>query len=105
MDKEEIENRKIKTYWWNCGKKTKDFEGTYKEFLKLKEITIEEVIHPTRKHEKGTRFKIPLYSTIVTIDFFGPDNEGIYINVIKTFLTLLGDKAKLITPRGEYNIN
>lgn len=106
MNKEEIENKRIKTFWWNSGKKTKDFEGTYKEYLKEKGIKTRKITHKERKHIKGTRFTIELYTTIVKIDFFEPDNEGMYIKAIKTFMTLLGDKALLVTEgRREYKIN
>ena len=38
LNKKDDEKRAIRIYWWNCGKKTLDFNGTIKEFFTEKNI-------------------------------------------------------------------
>lgn len=41
----------------------------------------------------------------MTIDEYGPDYMSGCDDIIKAYLLLMGDKAKLVTPRREFNIN
>lgn len=96
----------LTVHWWNMGKKSLDFKGSYKEYLKSKDITSRVISHPTDKTIKGRRFKIPIGSTHVTMDTFNQheqDNEDI---AIKIFNMILGDKTLFRNSRGrEYKIN
>jgi hypothetical protein len=101
MTKQECEKKKITTYWWNFGSKQKDFNGTYKDYLKDKGIKVRSI---TFNGVKGYRFtmKDPYR---VTLDCFNSDYIQCCDAIIKVFLTLMGDKVKFIAYRREYNIN
>jgi hypothetical protein len=105
MDKQEAENQKITVYWWNFGKKTLDFKGSYKDYLLKRGITVEDIVHPTQKDIKGWRFTISISSVTAILDIYGPDYAQACDDAIKVFLTIMGDKAKFITPTREFNIN
>ncbi len=82
-EKAEAEKGLITIYWWNLGIKVLDFEGTYKEFFSLKNITSKSV------KTGGYVFRIPLSSNVTTfrttdIDYKRGANEA-----IKIFMTLL----------------
>jgi hypothetical protein len=102
MDKSDYENQNISIYWWNLGKRQLDFKGTYKECLEAKGIEVSSI---TNRGAKGYKFLIPLSSEMVTLETYDTDYSRCCDNAIMIFLTLLGDKAKLNTPRREYFIN
>lgn len=101
MDKKYFEKQIIITYWWNYGKKTMDFQGTYKDYLKAKDIRVKPI---TINGVKGYQFSF-LDPVRTTLKLFNPDYSQSCDEVIKVFLTLMGDKAKLLGYRREYNIN
>ena len=106
MEKSKVEKRNITVHWWNCGTKTLDHDGTVKDFLKKKDIKVTKISHKSDKSIKGYRFKIPLASSITTLDIFNSDYVGCVNAAIKIFLTLLGDKQLYNSPYGvEYRLN
>jgi hypothetical protein len=102
MDKKGFENKQIIIYWWNMGKKTLDYRGTYKGFLKQKGIKVRSI---TKNNAKYLRFYISVGSSRATLDTYDFDYLRCCDDAIKIFLTLMGDKAKLITPYREYSLN
>ena len=96
----EIEKQEITVYWWNLGVKTLDYKGSYEGFLREKGIKV------SKLHCKavGWMFKVQLSSTEVRLKTFS-NLEQAMDEAIKVFLTLLGDRATLKTPRRRYNLN
>ena len=91
-------NRNISIYWWNYGKKTKDFEGTYKEWFDKQEILITEL-------NNRLRFEVHFGSMSFTM-YLNKDYEHSFNQIIKTCLVHLGDKAMLIDGfNRQYKIN
>ncbi len=106
MNKQEALQKNITIYWWNMGSKTLDFKGTYKDYLKKKDIKITKIKHPFSKDTTGLRFKIPLCSSIVRLDTFDSDIINSLDKAIMIISTLLGDKTKFNNGYGrEYQIN
>lgn len=104
-DKKEYENNSITVYWWNFGKKELDYDGTIKGYLKKAGIYVESIKHPKNQNEKGYRFKIHTSTKIVVLDIFYQTYEEGSLDAIKTYLTLLGDKAKIETNHGTITVN
>ena len=116
MEQEKIEfgealNKNLFIYWWNMGTKKIDHKGTYKEFFEKREIKIRRNIkHPITGEKCGTRFYMPIGSSIITFDTFGGtqtpwEYAEKFNNAIKLFLTYLGDKSLLLGNNREYKIN
>lgn len=102
MDNEDMT---ISVYWWNFGKKTKDFAGSYKGYLAKRDISVRRINHPIQKDIIGNRFKFALSSSLVTLDIFSNYCECCD-RAILVLLTLLGDKALYTNCRGrEYKVN
>ena len=104
MKPDEIDGMSIETHWWNFGKKTLDFRGTYKQFMENKGIRIERCKHPSQKDVNGWKASVSLSSTIITIVSY-QDYRYACDDIIKTYLLLMGDKATLRTPFGYFKIN
>ncbi len=102
MNKTDCEQQQISVYWWNFGRKTLDYKGTYKGFLEKKDIIVKSFI---RNGFYGYRFAISVGSERATLETSRQDYSRSCDDAIKIFLTLLGDKSKLNTPRFEYFIN
>ena len=102
MNKTEHENKNITVYWWNFGKKTLDYKGTYKGYLDKRGITAKEFI---RNGFYGYRFKISTGSDRVTLETNQYDYSKSCDDAIKIFLSLMGDKATLDTERFTYHVN
>ncbi len=98
-NKSEAEKRLITVYWWNFGKKTLDFRGTYRDFFLRQDITSRSV------KTGGYVFIIPLSSSVTTFRTTDTDYERGASEAIRIFMTLLGDKAKIETPNQEYKVN
>lgn len=99
--KHDYENQQIKIYWWNFGKKILDFQGSYKDYLKQKGIHVRII----KKNEyQGFRFTMPSPYK-VTLDIYDYNYSHCCDEIIKVFLTLMGDRSKLITPNRDFNIN
>lgn len=98
MDRKYWEEKEIQVYWWNFGKRTLDYKGTYKGFLEARGIAIEEL------KENHFRFQMSLSGGKVTLDTTGGYCHGAD-EAIRIFLTLLGDKATFSGPTGRYRIN
>ena len=93
-------------HWWNMGKKTLDFKGSYKDYLKSKSISSRVISHPNDKTIKGKRFKIPIGSTNVTIDTFNQNMQDDEDIAIRVFNMVLGDKTLFRNHYGrEFKIN
>jgi hypothetical protein len=104
MDKKEAETQQITIYWWNLGTKTLDFEGSYKDYLLKRGITVEDIKHPTTQLP-GWRFTIAIGSITAVLDIYGPDYAQACDDVIKVFLTLMGDKAKFVPHRRDARLS
>jgi len=93
-------------YWWNFGKKTKEFEGSYEEYFKKKDIRVRRFKRLGHNDNViGLRFRVSLSSGRITLDSVGDRIRG-YGDIITLFLTLLGDRALFIDGRGgEHKIN
>lgn len=103
MELKEAKKKQIRIYWWNFGKKTLDFEGTYKDFFKDKDIKISKI---SKDDVKGFRFKIPVGCATIDLKILG---GGWIINdldsAIKLFLTYLGDKTRFEGYTTTYKLN
>ena len=84
----------IEIYWWNMGKKTLDFAGSYKDFFKKKDIKIRKLPKDEFGLEKY-RFKIFWSSCNATFDICSHYKNSC-TETVKIFLTVLGDKALFI---------
>jgi hypothetical protein len=105
MDKTYWENQGIRIYWWNFGKKTLDYEGTYKGFMDKKDIKVTDITIGKGKYKsKGLHFEIPLSSCKATYETCDGDYRA-YDDAIKIFLTLMGDKSKFEASQRVYYIN
>lgn len=97
---------RLTVHWWNMGSKTLDFKGSYKDYLKSKDITSRVISHPITKTIKGKRFRIPVGSTHITMDTFNPNNRDNEELAIKIFNTALGDKTLFRNDMGQkFKIN
>lgn len=94
MEKEEAEKQQITIYWWNLGTKTLDFKGSYKDYLLKRGINVEDITHPTQKDVTGWRFTISISSITVVLNIYEADYAEACDDVIKVFLTIMGDKAE-----------
>ena len=92
MDRQYWENKPITVYWWNFGRKTLDYKGTYKGLLDAKDIKVTEI---TRGPSKGFHFIIPFFSGEATLDTFGSNYGQCCDEAIKLFFSLLGDRVKV----------
>jgi hypothetical protein len=102
MDRKYWENKEITVHWWNCGSKTLDYKGTYKGYMKLKGIKVSTL---KRNISEGYRFLIPLSPPCkATLETCG-DFSRCCDEAIQIFITLLGDKSTLETPRRTYKIH
>lgn len=95
----------ITLHWWNLGRKTLDFKGNLKDYLKDKSIRLKKIKHPKLKDYFGYRVKFELSSRVVRLDIFGDSFEKSALEGILIFLTLLGDKATISAPGFHKNIN
>ena len=102
MDKESWENKEIIVYWWNFGKRTLDYRGTYKGLLDKKGIRVKGI---TQNGVKGFHFTIPLFSCKATLDIYDSNYSRCCDEAIKIFFSLLGDKTKIIASQKEFSIN
>jgi hypothetical protein len=96
---ENMDDDQIVIYWWNMGKKTLDYKGSYKEYLTQKGIKCGEILG-----RQGWWFRIPLVGAKADLEIQGNWREGCDA-AIRVFLTLLGDRATLYTSRRKYCIN
>lgn len=105
MTYEEDLQKTICIYWWNMGEKTLDYVGTYEGYFKKRGFRVARFRHPEQKDVFGVRVKLSTSSSIVRLVSFG-SNVDCFDDVIKLYLTLMGDKAVLENGYGrEYNIN
>lgn len=85
-----IMNTTLKTWWWNMGKKTLDFQGTVKEYLDKESIFVQltnETIYFT-----DYMVSMNVGGAVVTIEQKA-HLSYVIVFAIKMFLTKLGDKA------------
>ena len=103
MELKDAIKKQIKIYWWNFGKKTLDFEGTYEDFFKVKDIAITKI---SKDGVKGLCFKIPLSCSTIDLKVFcGYYSTQELDGAIKLFLTYLGDKALFYGYNRIYKLN
>ena len=86
MNMQEALDINVLVFWWNMGRKTKDFVGTFRDFLKKKEIKY-------RKVAKGYRFQIEVSSIKVNVLFTNMDTLNMVGETAILFTTMMGDKA------------
>jgi hypothetical protein len=98
-EKTRVENQIIYVYWWNFGKKTIDYQGSYAGYLKKKDIKVR-----IRKTD-GYRFTITTSSGKVVFDTVDCNYNHGLDEAIKIFFAMMGDKAELVTPYREYKMN
>jgi hypothetical protein len=94
----EVEDRQIVVHWWNNGRKTLDFRGKYKDFLKEKGIKV--IVGKDRFTFKASVSSGQITYTTTDADY----NRGLN-EIIKLFLTIMGDKAVLDTPTRRFCLN
>jgi hypothetical protein len=102
--KQNLNKQHIVIYWWNFGRKKKDFEGDILDFLKEKSIKVSAIKHPNKKEVDGTRFNMSIGSGRIIFDSFYNPNDGA-LTAIKLFLSYLGDRAQIHAGLRTYNIN
>lgn len=103
---EEVINSKITVYWWNFGKKTLDFKGSYKDYFAKNGIKTKGITHHGAGGGfAGIRFTISTsHHTTVLKTFVEPHQAC--ADAVKQFCTLMGDKHLLIDGLGrEHKIN
>ena len=106
----DAQEKTITIYWWNMGKKTLDFKGTYKDYFKKLNVKVSSITFPRDKKIKGLRFKFPLNTITFRIDSYDVGNTYNILRsfdlAIKTYLAYLGDRTKFYNSYGrEYDIN
>lgn len=98
MTKKEALEYPLILWWWNHGKKIKDFEGTYKEWFKNNNISIKE-------NDSCVIFKCSYGALTFSIKLSRTDLDSFNL-IIKLCLTYLGDKAMMRDGYNrEYKIN
>lgn len=97
MELKEDLQKEITIYWWNMGKKTLDYKGSYTGYFLKRDIKVSRIKNKTIK---GLRFSIPTYSTKIRLDSFSGRNIEAFDDAIKAFLAVMGDKALLINGYG-----
>ena len=102
----DFENSNLTIYWWNFGKKTLDFKGVVKDYLKRENIKYKIL---TKKDEhfnfEKLYFKVSLKVGSMNFSFNGYDLEDLIRMCINIRLTYLGDKSKFILNGRERTIN
>ena len=102
----DLENSDLIIHWWSFGKKTLDFKGVVKEYLKRENIKYKIL---TKKDEhlnfEQLYFKVSLKVGSMNFSFNGYDLEDLIRMCINIRLTYLGDKSKFILNRRERTIN
>ncbi len=82
-------NSTLVLYWWNMGKKTKDHDGTYKEFFDERGIKIKQT-------DKGLRITFSTNQMKYSITSTDYDIISTLNHIVKIYLTYMGDKALMI---------
>jgi CYTH domain-containing protein len=99
QEKERVEQKPITVYWWNLGHKELEYQGSYDGYLKKKDIKV--------RIRKDDGYSVTIKTSSSKVVFTSVDCN--YLNVldetIRIFLTMMGDKATLTTPRFNYKIN
>lgn len=103
--KTKLENEQIAIYWWNFGRKTLDYKGSYKGYLNKRNIKVKQINHPIQTDIKGWQFSISVSTGTITLDIFDYDYMRCCDEAIKLFLTIMGDKTKFETPCRTFRLN
>lgn len=91
----------VSAYWWNCGKKTKDFTGNLGDFLIKKGIKYRKIKHPREEAQHGYKFTINSRISFISYsDFFDAA-----FSAIKLHYAYMGDKATVNIIGREFTIN
>ena len=102
----DFENSDLTIYWWNFGRKTLDFKGVVKDYLKRENIKYK---ISTKKDEhfnfEQLYFKVSMSVGSMNFSFNGYDLEDLIRMCINIRLTYLGDKSKFILNGRERTIN
>jgi len=96
-----VMNRVISIYWWNGGRKTLEFKGTYQDYFKRQgfKFTLRRGIFTTETSTSSTR-------TLHTQRVCDTWSLCIAINeAILMFLAVMGDKAMLEASGRTYRVN
>jgi len=99
MNKKKINESNIRIHWWNLGKKTLEYDGPIKGYLKKKNIKI-------IKNNGGYKATLAVSSCSCVLKMNDPVYANCASEAIKVFLMLLGDKSLYVSPCGRhYKIN
>ena len=105
--KQKIESFKttnLTTWWWNFGKKTKDFEGTILEYFEKHKVTYQITIIKDEDLER-IKFECSFNIGSLSFKFEGCDLEDMARMVLNIHLSYMGDKAKYILGNKEWSNN
>ena len=102
----DFEKSDLIIYWWNFGKKTLEFEGVVKDYLKRENIKYK---ISTKKDEhlnfEQLYFKVSMSVGSMNFSFNGYDLEDLIRMCINIRLTYLGYKSKFTLYGRERTIN
>lgn len=88
MNNEDALNSSLVVYWWNLGRKTLDFKGTYRDYLKRIGAKYSMI-------KNGYRFRISTSTSSFQLDSISSKFIETANDAIVLFLTLMGDKASI----------
>ena len=98
----------LKIYWWNMGSKRLDYQGDINGFFEAKGIKYRSWklqktwnSHNLEHHE----FAMAVSNSKLSLTTIGQTHESASLEAIKLFLTILGDKALIVTSSNQYKIN
>ncbi len=91
-------------HWWNGGKKTLDFKGTVKEYLRANKIPIK-LQNVVNGNSEMLVVKVKNNIGRININFTINDYEQAVKQIIFQRLSYLGDKAKFSFNGREYSNN
>jgi len=92
----------IDVYWWNMGRKTKEYSGLIEGYLEYRNITFKEISY---RSVKGLHFEIPAGNGHITFQQYGGDNNIMAIKAIQMFLIYMGDPAQIKIGLSTISIN
>ena len=102
----DFKNLHLTTWWWNFGKKTKDFEGTILDYFTQHEVKYSiKTIKQNNNDFESLKFKCSFEIGSLSFKFEGYDLENLARMVLNIRLSYMGDKAKYILGNKEWSNN
>lgn len=105
LEDTKMSKQPVTIYWWNFGSRQLDYDGTYQGYMNKRNIVVENIVHPRNSASKGLRFTHDWGTAKIIYESYDSDVEHAYFNAIQMFLTIMGDKAKIISNRWESKVN